>query len=210
MKPFHEMTATDYYLEELRMLAAKTSHDAYVLADYVLKNDKFKIWTASAHPNVHHYGHGGLLKHTYEVVQLCMLNAEFFARSGKVIDTRLLMLAAVFHDFGKLWDYAPANEEMTEWKSTDDKYKIYHITRSVMAWVKATETIKHNLSPAEIDQVTHCILAHHGRHEYKSPAEPKDEMAWILHLCDNMSARVSDCRLRPLNPHTKPSEPTPV
>jgi 23S rRNA maturation-related 3'-5' exoribonuclease YhaM len=47
-----------------------------------------------------------------------------------------------------------------------------------------------NIDPSNI---THNILSHHGMREWGSPVAPATKEAWILHLCDNMSARLDDC-----------------
>ena len=44
--------------------------------------------------------------------------------------------------------------------------------------------------PAElVNQVGHCILAHHGHKEWGSPVEPITTEARILHFADDLSAR---------------------
>ena len=42
------------------------------------------------------------------------------------------------------------------------------------------------------DEVLHCILSHHGQRAWGSPVAPKSIEAWILHLCDGLSARADD------------------
>lgn len=80
----------------------------------------------------------------------------------------------------------PASEG---WCAVDHKNKIHHITRSAIVWNSASE----RLQSCERDEVTHAILAHHGRREWGSPVIPQTRMAWLLHLCDGISARIDDC-----------------
>ena len=159
------------------------------IASEVIQNTNFLLWSGSPHSSLHHYGKHGLLIHTYEVVRLCMDSAATLGLQ-KEIDLKWMFLAALYHDIGKLDDYRPINDEMTEWESTDHKKKIYHIVKSYEVWNRMAE--KHRISRKDADEVSHAILAHHGRLEWKSPVEPQTKMAWILHLCDNMSARVCD------------------
>jgi 23S rRNA maturation-related 3'-5' exoribonuclease YhaM len=42
------------------------------------------------------------------------------------------------------------------------------------------------------DEVLHAILAHHGFQEFGSPVQPNSKVAWLLHLCDSISARMDD------------------
>ncbi len=156
------------------------------IANEVIKNEKFRIWSGSPHPDMHHYGNYGLLIHTAEVIHLCLSSIDTLDLRLKV-DTRLMFLAALFHDFGKIEDYECVDGV---WQSTEHKYKIYHITKSYLLWNQAVA--KHGFDAKEADEISHAILAHHGRLEWKSPVTPRTKMAWILHLCDNMSARVCD------------------
>jgi 23S rRNA maturation-related 3'-5' exoribonuclease YhaM len=43
------------------------------------------------------------------------------------------------------------------------------------------------------DNITHNILSHHGQRAYGSPVFPATREAWVLHLADNLSARLDDC-----------------
>lgn len=177
------------------------------LAKYVLKLPYFKVWTGCANPKGHHYGKGGLAQHVLEVCELALLNNKYY---GSPVDEAELFLACLFHDVGKLWDYIPTesslpksvaaaevfgpnNNEYKDWVNSDHKYKIHHITRSILVWNEAFD--KENWDGRfewDKDEVTHAILAHHGRREYGSPVEPQSKLAWLLHSADMISARLCD------------------
>ena len=38
--------------------------------------------------------------------------------------------------------------------------------------------------------------AHHGIRAWGSPVSPNTQLAWLLHLSDNLSARLNDCDRR--------------
>lgn len=161
------------------------------IAAQVLDHPGFDVWSASSHPNLHHYGKGGLAQHTYEVLTYALKNREVAASQGHEVNIRTLICAALFHDLAKCFDYAPTDETMTAWKSTDHKTRIYHIAKSAIMWSKAVEKTG---SCKDIEEdVTHAILAHHGLRQWGSPVEPRTRVAWILHLSDQMSARLNDC-----------------
>jgi 3'-5' exoribonuclease len=172
------------------------------VANYVLTNEKFQIWSGSSSPHTHHYGNGGLAQHTLEVCELCLLNNKYNKSLSKDVDDGRLFLAALFHDVGKIWDYElddsvsgkMGSEAAPEWRSNNHKKLIHHISRSVIEWNQAA--IKCKLNYEHIDEVTHCILSHHGQQSWGSPVEPKTKMAWLLHLCDGISARLDDCDKR--------------
>ena len=161
------------------------------VAKIVIEDEKFSIWSGSSKPNLHHYGKGGLLKHTTEVVELCLLNNNFLNQMGKGTDDRELFLAALFHDIGKCWDYEPTNSDMSEWQGTVHKRRIHHISRSALVWNFNSFYFK--LDNDISDNVLHAILAHHGQRAWGSPVAPATTTAWLLHLCDGISARSEDC-----------------
>jgi len=171
-------------IEEIRGMGE--SFSVCRLTEYVLSHPMFSICTGSLE-NKHHYGDGGLQYHTWEVIKLCIDNAEFFEKSGHIIDKKTLFLSALFHDFGKIWDYA--SDGKGNWIPTPHKREIHHISRSAIEWSKAAQQFNY----FDDDKVLHCILSHHGQREWGSPVSPKSAEAWILFLCDGLSARVTDC-----------------
>lgn len=158
----------------------------------VIDNPKFLIWSGSSKPYQHHYGKEGLINHTLEVIELCMSNYELMKTiHNDMQNPELYFLAALYHDVGKMWDYRPTNEQMTEWTSTEHKRNIHHISRSCIEWNLIAQ--KENLDQELTDTVSHAILAHHGLRERGSPVAPNSRVAWMLHLCDGISARMYDC-----------------
>lgn len=175
-------------MEILRKFAK--DFDVENLSNTVLDEPKFLTWTGSSSRNKHHYGKGGLIKHVYEVVQLCLNNNSYFQK----IDDRSLFLAALFHDIGKIYDYKYTKDDLSEWKNGEHKYKIHHITKSAIIWNEAFKKYPSKyLSNSHAEEITHAILAHHCLREWGSPVEPKTHLAWMLHICDQMSARMDDC-----------------
>lgn len=184
--------------EELAILKEEASilgKEVVVVANFLLEDPRFPLWSGSSLKSQHHYGKGGLLWHTYETVMLCFNNAKFFPEHE--IDPKELFLSALFHDAGKLYDYEPCKRRNTfinpyeEWVSTNHKRYIHHISRSALMWSEASR--RNNLIFTEYhDKVLHAILAHHTSREAGSPVAPKSRVAWLVTLCDNMSARMYD------------------
>lgn len=158
------------------------------LASKVLDDTRFPTWSGSHHEKAHHYGDGGLLTHTFEVVTLALNTASLY-KDVHTIDEKQLFLSALYHDYGKIWDYDRADGG--KWTQNSHRRKIHHISRSNVEWVRWAMAI--GVSDELIDAVSHNILSHHGGRECGSPMSPLTREAWILHLADSMSARIDDC-----------------
>jgi 3'-5' exoribonuclease len=166
-----------------------------LLTDLCVKYPQFETWSAASKPHQHHYGDGGLIQHTAEVIELCF-DTRKTLKLEKIIDGTELFYAALFHDVGKIYDYEKVEEMggvITHWQKTEHARKIHHISRSVIIWNELISTNEHKgIKEKYADSVTHAILSHHGRREWGSPVAPKSRTAWLLHLCDGISARMND------------------
>jgi 3'-5' exoribonuclease len=170
-------------LKRLKELAAYFKVEC--LCKIVLEDKRFPHWSGSSKPEQHHYGSGRLIEHTLEVVELCLQNNKFFP-PNKQVEEHKVFLAALFHDVGKMWDYEWTDS--SGWGGSWHKRNIHHISRSALVWNQVA--IEHNLEYA--DEILHAILAHHGLREWGSPVAPNSRLAWLLHLCDGLSARMDD------------------
>lgn len=189
------------YKEELIKAANKL--DVYDISAVVISDPRFELWSGSGKAHQHHYGKGGLIRHTYEVVNLCLANMQ--ALDLLDIDPIEIYLSALFHDCGKMWDYEPIYKDVSDprknesklitdycdWTGTSHKRLIHHISRSALRWNEACSQYSFKYGKYA-DSVTHNILSHHGCREYGSPVAPKTKAAWLLHLCDGISARMDD------------------
>jgi 3'-5' exoribonuclease len=167
---------------------AKTlGNDVYKVAAELLEDSRFDIWSGSSKPEQHHYGKHGLTIHTHEVMALA-----FSAKSNLQldIDPFELYFSVLFHDSGKTYDYITVDN--INFSSAPHKRLIHHISRSALIWHDASQIVP-QIHDKYHDSVLHNILAHHGRREHGSPVMPKTRAAWLLHLCDSISARMNDC-----------------
>jgi 3'-5' exoribonuclease len=159
-----------------------------------LNGDKrFTQWAGSDHKDKHHYETGGLARHTYEIIQLGFSSMDVLG-IRKNIDPVEWFFAALFHDTGKMYDYEPIKvlDVIVGWQPTEHKRLVHHISRSALIWSNIINKYP-TLSTKYHDKVLHAILAHHGQREWGSPVAPKTQVAWLLHLCDGISARMDDC-----------------
>ena len=135
----------------------------------------------SAAKTVHHGFVGGLLEHTLGLTRLC----DYYASHYPMLNRDLLIVAAIFHDIGKLKELSrfPENDY------TDDGQLLGHI-------IIGTEMISERIKtipdfPAKLaSELKHCILAHHGELEYGSPKKPALLEALALNFADNTDAKL--------------------
>ena len=159
----------------------------FKVAEYILLDYKFDIWSGSSKPEQHHYGRHGLTIHTHEVMMVAFNVKTLLVPN---IDPIELYLSVLFHDSGKMYDYTTVDN--INFTSAPHKRLIHHISRSALIWHDAS-TIVPQIYDKYHDNVLHNILAHHGKREHGSPVMPKTRIAWLLHLSDSISARMNDC-----------------
>ena len=171
----------------LRSMAEKLCV-ADVYDELIRQYPQFEYWSASHNSLLHHYGRGGLVRHTWEIVKLGLEIIPMLDLCEKVSPIEFY-LAALFHDTGKMFDY---DQVGNEWKPSDHRRLIYHVPRSALIWHDVASKFS-GLNEKYHDRVLHDILAHHGKREFGSPVAPKTRCAYLVHLCDSISARMDDC-----------------
>src|SRR5512137_1658922 len=83
-----------------------TQHNVRQVFDELLANyPQFEYWPGSHNKMLHHYERGGLVRHTLEIVEVGLHVIPELNLCGKV-DPIEFYLAALFHDTGKMYDYA--------------------------------------------------------------------------------------------------------
>lgn len=169
----------DYLNQQIHTL----SHEGLKKACWdVICDPEFLEGVASSESrHEHHRYKGGLMVHTAEVLEIAIQMAASTSIYEKV-NINVLIPAVIFHDSMKVREY--------DSKGTKCPYAnlIGHISGSYQNWVS---TISHynGMDQNLIDQVGHCILAHHGRMEWGSIIEPQTAEAYILHYADMLSAK---------------------
>lgn len=136
---------------------------------------------SSAAKSVHHGYVGGLVEHTLSVATLC----EGFAKHYPKLKRDLLVTAAICHDMGKIREISafPLNDY------TDEGNLLGHIIMGCeMVGEKAKEIPGFPL--VLLNELKHCILAHHGEYEFGSPKKPALMEAVALNFADNLDAKM--------------------
>jgi 3'-5' exoribonuclease len=128
----------------------------------------------------HHAFAGGLCIHTAEVLDNAI---EMGHPLG--LDMAVLVQAAIWHDFGKIYDYEEPPFGGNA-RYTPHKKLIHHVQAGFADF--RTIASDNGLDEAYIMDVCHCILSHHGRPEWGSVIVPQTPEAVILHTADSLSA----------------------
>jgi 3'-5' exoribonuclease len=137
---------------------------------------KFEIWPAAK--SKHHAYTNGLLEHTLEVAKFAIRDLEDYPKINKDV----LITAALFHDLGKIDEYAV--DESNQISITQNGTLMPHLPKSGAIAYHAFR----NVSATDLEtQVLHCILTHHGRIEWGNSFEFKIKEAELLYLADHKS-----------------------
>lgn len=179
----------DQALEKLKWINSLVESPFQVLNGAVLDDPAF-LRSPGARSRHHNYP-GGLVVHTCEVAFI----ARNMACKPLTVDMTVLVTAAIWHDYGKIYDYKIIGEEslgLPKYDYTEHKERISHVHRSAIELgVVAARMIKaaHHLPSNTVDAIFHCILSHHGRADWGSVIEPQTVEARILHYADMLSAK---------------------
>lgn len=166
------------------------------------------------HPggSTHHHGYRyGLLIHTAEVTELAVI----MAMTMRNADEKVVRVAAIMHDWGKIHDYEFKDDytyevvrdtsgfEIGSRSRVSGKHvvkrpgyqKAAHIIASYDKWNSIYDTDYNDVSRKWvtdnndfITKVGRCILSHHGQLEWGSVLTPSTPEEWCLHLADMASA----------------------
>lgn len=167
-------------------------NDILSMCGSVFTDPRFWDWPASVQgkdgKTKHHGERGGLARHTNEVLRYSLAAASAFHANDKDATDRLaIAVAVIWHDMGKMDEYAVtllASSGLTS-ERTEDKFLLSHIVRGISQWaVFANATI---FNPKFVNHVTHIIASHHGRKEWGSPVVPQTIEALLVHQADMLS-----------------------
>lgn len=129
---------------------------------------------------------GGLITHTYQMLN--MLNALYPVYPFKV-NIDICTIAILFHDYGKIFEYVKNNQgsfDFTKYVFLEGHvYMSAHLFE--VAFVHWKDLSSYNDKNDAQVQITHAILAHHGKKEWGSPEEPATQEAFLVHTLDMLS-----------------------
>lgn len=173
----------DMTAELNKMIDSVKDSNLKALLEAFFKNDKFvtKFNTHSAAKAVHHAYIGGLLEHSLTVAQMSDYMCTLYPKANR----DLAVTAALLHDIGKMKELSvfPDNDY------TDDGQLLGHIyigTEMIELYARKIENFPRLL----LNELKHCILAHHGKQEFGSPVVPHLIEAMLVHIADEADAKM--------------------
>ncbi|MBV1708470.1 MAG: HD domain-containing protein [Erysipelothrix sp.] len=134
------------------------------------------------HPRNHHDFLGGLATHVVAMIDL----ADEVCKRYEILNRDLLIAGILTHDLGKIIELS--GPVLTE----------YTMQGKLLGHISMMQSIVHELALTknwqdshQITCLRHMILSHHGQYEYGSPVLPMVAEAEVLHLIDNLDARLN-------------------
>lgn len=137
---------------------------------------------APAAKNFHHGYLGGLLEHTLSVCELADAAASHYPE----LDRDLLLCGAFLHDIGKIREYT----YRTHMDYSDEGRLLGHVVLGTAMLEEKLAALKS--FPRELAmRLKHLVVSHHGEFAFGSPKRPKFLEAFVLHLLDDLDAKVN-------------------
>ncbi|MCJ8005896.1 3'-5' exoribonuclease YhaM [Lederbergia wuyishanensis] len=129
----------------------------------------------------HHEFVSGLGFHVVSMLDLAKAISELYPS----LDRDLLYSGIILHDLGKVIELSgPVSASYTV-----EGNLLGHITIIVNEIGKAAEEL--GIQGEEVVVLQHVVLSHHGKLEWGSPKQPMIKEAEILHLIDNLDAKMN-------------------
>ncbi|KRG16630.1 3'-5' exoribonuclease YhaM [Lederbergia galactosidilytica] len=129
----------------------------------------------------HHEFVSGLGYHVVSMLDLAKAISELYPS----LDRDLLYSGIILHDLGKVIELSgPISTTYTV-----EGNLLGHITIIVNEIAKAAEEL--SIQGEEVVVLQHIVLSHHGKLEWGSPKQPMIKEAEILHIIDNIDAKMN-------------------
>lgn len=146
----------------------------FILSQFTLLYQPYSTHTAAR--SNHHNFIGGLLQHTYELLNL--FNSIYPVLPFHV-SPFIVIVSCLYHDFGKLSEYTESFDYLPAFFLQGHPFLG---AESVGAVLRAN-----NFPENVVQHCQHCVLAHHGRKEWGSPVIPASPEAYIVSVLDAIS-----------------------
>jgi len=190
---FEKMSSVkiDQLLEQLRttLLGFENFH-LRTLVEFFLVDETILQALAETPAGVkaHHAYPGGLVEHMVTLLK----SAEKMCDVYPEIDLELLQTGVFLHDIGKTRELSCTSG----FNYTDEGQLLGHLMIGVemlTAKIQKVVELTKEPFPQELEwRLKHMILSHHGSYEFGSPRLPMTPEAIVLHMIDNLDAKLHE------------------
>ena len=138
--------------------------------------------SAPAAKSMHHGRIGGLLEHSVQCLRVARSLAELYP-----VDRDKLFFGTIFHDVGKIEELSWSGGGFAY--TTEGRLQGHVVLgdRIVASFIRRLPDF-----PKELElEISHILLSHQGEMEYGSPQQPKTIEALLVHIIDNLDARLA-------------------
>ncbi|GAF65726.1 3'-5' exoribonuclease YhaM [Alkalihalobacillus trypoxylicola] len=148
---------------------------------HLLKKHQSDFLESPAATKNHHEFVSGLAFHVVSMLHIAKSLSELYSS----IDTDLLYAGIILHDLGKVRELSgPIDTAYTL-----EGNLLGHISIMVNEIDEAAKEL--NIEGEEVLILQHLVLSHHGKGEWGSPKAPLVKEAELLHLIDNIDAKMN-------------------
>lgn len=151
------------------------------LVSAVYKEYKKTLLIHPASVVMHHNYRSGLLEHTLSMLKISVPLAKHYN-----IDNDLLLTGILLHDIGKVIEITSELQA----SYSDEGNLVGHIVLGRDIVKRTAEKIKEFPNDL-LQKIEHMVLSHQGQYEWQSPQKPKFKEALLLHLIDNLDAKMN-------------------
>lgn len=170
--------------DELYALAGGfENEDLRMLVQYLLREHREALLRFPAALKLHHATRGGLLHHSWTIVQL----ARGVCDTYPLLDRELVYAGAILHDIGKLAELETGKLGIAS-AYTAPGQLLGHISIGVSMISEAGQLL--GVSDETILLLEHMLLSHHDKPEFGSPKPPMFPEAEVLSELDLLDSRL--------------------
>lgn len=174
----------EWLYDELYALAGGfENEDLRMLVQYLLREHREALLRFPAALKLHHATRGGLLHHSWTIVQL----ARGVCDTYPLLDRELVYAGAILHDIGKLAELETGKLGIAS-AYTAPGQLLGHISIGVSMISEAGQLL--GVSDETVLLLEHMLLSHHEKPEFGSPKPPMFPEAEVLSELDLLDSRL--------------------
>lgn len=157
------------------------------LVKYMMRENQDKLMYYPAALRLHHANRGGLMYHTYTMIELAKRVVETYKAIYPELCDDLVYAGIILHDIAKT-EELEVGELGLATGYTAEGQMLGHLTMGMSMVQRAAAEM--GLSKEITMLVSHILLSHHGIPEYGSPKPPMFPEAEIVSTIDTLDARL--------------------